>query len=147
MPTNHKFHTLMFKEFKKFIMTGNVIEFAVAVIMAGATALVVSGFVSDIMMPIVGEFTGGMDFSNLKIVLTEGVGKSGEPGYVAENAIKYGSWINSIINLLIVGLVMFSVVKSYQKIKPQSPKPAAPKKGPSQEELLAEMRDLLKAKK
>lgn len=147
MPTNHKFHTLMFKEFKKFIMTGNVIEFAVAVIMAGATALVVSGFVSDIMMPIVGEFTGGMDFSNLKIVLTEGVGKAGEPGYVAENAIKYGSWINSIINLLIVGLVMFSVVKAYQKLKPEIPKPAAPKKGPSQEELLAEIRDLLKAKK
>ncbi|MCG5643948.1 large conductance mechanosensitive channel protein MscL [Flavobacteriaceae bacterium LSUCC0859] len=137
----------MFKEFKKFIMTGNVIEFAVAVIMAGATALVVSGFVSDIMMPIVGEFTGGMDFSNLKIVLTEGVGKAGEPGYVAENAIKYGSWINSIINLLIVGLVMFSVVKAYQKLKPEIPKPAAPKKGPSQEELLAEIRDLLKAKK
>lgn len=147
MPTNHKFHALMFKEFKKFIMTGNVIEFAVAVIMAGATALVVSGFVSDIMMPIVGEFTGGMDFSNLKIVLTEGVGKAGEPGYVAENAIKYGSWINSIINLLIVGLVMFSVVKAYQKLKPEIPKPAAPKKGPSQEELLAEIRDLLKAKK
>lgn len=147
MPTNHKFHTLMFKEFKKFIMTGNVIEFAVAVIMAGATALVVSGFVSDIMMPIVGEFTGGMDFSNLKIVLTKGVGKAGEPGYVAENAIKYGSWINSIINLLIVGLVMFSVVKAYQKLKPEIPKPAAPKKGPSQEELLAEIRDLLKAKK
>lgn len=137
----------MFKEFKKFIMTGNVIEFAVAVIMAGATALVVRGFVSDIMMPIVGEFTGGMDFSNLKIVLTEGVGKAGEPGYVAENAIKYGSWINSIINLLIVGLVMFSVVKAYQKLKPEIPKPAAPKKGPSQEELLAEIRDLLKAKK
>ena len=147
MPTNHKFHTLMLKEFKKFIMTGNVIEFAVAVIMAGATALVVSGFVSDIMMPIVGEFTGGMDFSNLKIVLTKGVGKAGEPGYVAENAIKYGSWINSIINLLIVGLVMFSVVKAYQKLKPEIPKPAAPKKGPSQEELLAEIRDLLKAKK
>ncbi len=137
----------MFTEFKKFILTGNVIEFAVAVIMAGATALVVSGFVSDIMMPIVGEFTGGMDFSNLKIVLTEGVGKAGEPGYVAENAIKYGSWINSIINLLIVGLVMFSVVKAYQKLKPEIPKPAAPKKGPSQEELLAEIRDLLKAKK
>ena len=147
MPTNHKFHTLMFKEFKKFIMTGNVIEFAVAVIMAGATALVVSGFVSDIMMPIVGEFTGGMDFSSLKIVLTEGVGKAGEPGYVAENAIKYGSWINSIINLLIVGLVMFSVVKAYQKLKPEIPKPAAPKKEPCQEELLAEIRDLLKAKK
>ena len=137
----------MFSEFKKFIMTGNVIEFAVAVIMAGATALVVSGFVSDIMMPIVGEFTGGMDFGNLKIVLSEASGKPGDDGYTAENAIKYGSWINSIINLLIVGLVMFSVVKAYQKLKPATPKPVAPKKGPSQEELLAEIRDLLKEKK
>lgn len=137
----------MFTEFKKFILTGNVIEFAVAVIMAGATALVVSGFVSDIMMPIVGEFTGGMDFGKLKIVLSEASGNPGTTGYKAENSIRYGSWINSIINLLIVGLVMFSVVKAYQKIKPATPKPAASKKGPSQEELLAEIRDLIKEKK
>ena len=134
----------MLKEFKKFIMTGNVIEFAVAVIMAGATALVVSGFVSDIMMPIVGKFTGGIDFGDLKLVLTESSGIKGEAGYLAENAIRYGSWINSLINLLIVGLVMFSVVKAYQKIKvPEVP--AVPvKKGPTQEELLTEIRDLLK---
>ena len=135
----------MFTEFKKIIVTGNVIEFAVAVIMAGATALVVSGFVSDIMMPIVGGFTGGMDFGNLKIVLTEASGSPTEAGNIAENAIKYGSWINSIINLLIVGLVMFSVVKAYQKMKPAPPKAAPEKKGPTQEALLSEIRDLLKA--
>ncbi len=120
----------MIKEFKKFIMTGNVIEFAVAVIMAGATALVVSGFVSDIMMPIVGAFTRGIDFANLKIVLSEASGLPGEKGYIPENAIRYGAWVNSIINLFIVGMVMFVVVKAYQKIKPAPPK-SSPKKGPN----------------
>lgn len=135
----------MLKAFKKFIITGNVIEFAVAVIMAGATALVVSGFVNDIMMPIVGVFTGGVDFGNLKFVLTEAQGTPGTADYIAENAIRYGSWINSLINLLVVGAVMFVIVKAYQKAKPPLPK-ASPKKGPSAEEILIEIRDLLKEK-
>ncbi len=134
----------MLKEFKNFIMTGNVIEFAVAVIMAGAVGLVVNGFVNDIVMPIVGEFTGGVDFGNLKYVLTEASGVAGEAGAVAENAIRYGAWINTLVNLVIVGLVMFIIIKSYNKIKTPPPPPAP--KGPSQEELLAEIRDLLKKK-
>ncbi|MBT8223053.1 MAG: large conductance mechanosensitive channel protein MscL [Eudoraea sp.] len=132
----------MLKEFKNFIMTGNVIDFAVAVIMAGAIGLVINGFVADIIMPIVGEFAGGMDFANLKYVLTEASGAEGEAGYVAENAIRWGSWINTIVNLIIVGFVMFLIVKAYNKTK-KPPAPAAPK-GPSQEELLGEIRDLLK---
>lgn len=131
----------MLKEFKNFIMTGNVIEFAVAVIMAGAVGLVVTGFVNDIVMPIVGQFTGGMDFANLKHVLTAASGVAGEEGYVAENAIRYGAWINTLINLLIVGFVMFIIVKAYNKIKPPVVPPPA---GPTQEELLAQIRDLLK---
>lgn len=123
-------------------MTGNVIEFAVAVIMAGAMGLVINGFVGDIIMPIVGQFSGGVDFANLKIVLTEASGVAGEPGYVAENAIRWGAWVNTIVNLLVVGLVMFFIVKAYNKTK-TPPAPAAPK-GPTQEELLAEIRDLLK---
>jgi large conductance mechanosensitive channel len=134
----------MLKEFKNFIMTGNVIEFAVAVIMAGAVGLVVNGFVNDIVMPIVGEFTGGVDFGNLKYVLTEASGVAGEAGAVAENAIRYGAWINTLVNLVIVGLVMFIIIKSYNKIKTPPPPPAP--KGPTQEELLAEIRDLLKKK-
>ncbi|MDC6350820.1 large conductance mechanosensitive channel protein MscL [Zeaxanthinibacter sp. PT1] len=136
----------MLKEFKNFIMTSNVIEFAVAVILAGAVSLVVNGFVNDIMMPIVGEFTGGVDFANLKLVLTESSGVEGEAGYVAENAIRYGAWINSIVNLIIVGLVLFLIVKVYNNTKkPKEETPAAPK-GPTQEELLVEIRDLLKKK-
>lgn len=132
----------MFKEFKDFIMTGNVIDFAVAVIMAGAIGLVINGFVADIIMPIVGEFAGGMDFANLKYVLTETSGVEGEEGYIAENAIRWGSWVNTIVNLIIVGFVMFLIVKAYNKSK----KPAEPEapSGPTQEELLGEIRDLLK---
>jgi len=132
----------MLKEFKNFIMTGNVVEFAVAVIMAGAIGLVVKGFVNDIVMPIVGEFTGGIDFANLRYVLTEASGVAGEAGAIAENAIRYGAWINTIVNLLIVGFVMFLIVKAYNKSK--TPPPPPPPSGPSQEDLLGEIRDLLK---
>lgn len=132
----------MLKEFKDFIMTGNVIDFAVAVIMAGAIGLVINGFVADIIMPIVGHFAGGVDFADLKVVLSEASGKEGEAGYVAENAIRWGKWINTIVNLIIVGFVMFLIVKAYNKTK----KPAEPEApaGPSDNDLLSEIRDLLK---
>ena len=107
----------MLKEFKNFIMTGNVIEFAVAVIMAGAVGLVVNGFVNDIVMPIVGHFSGGVDFANMKIVLTNAVPANGDVAAVAENAIRYGAWINTLVNLVIVGLVMFIIIKAYGKNK------------------------------
>ncbi len=132
----------MLKEFKNFIMTGNVIEFAVAVIMAGAVGGVVNGFVADIIMPIVGQFTGGVDFANLKLVLTEASGVEGAADYVAENAIRWGAWVNTIVNLIIVGLVMFIIIKAYNKMK--TPPPPPPPSGPTQEELLTQIRDLLK---
>jgi len=134
----------MLKEFKNFIMTGNVIDFAVAVILAGAVGLVVNGFVNDIIMPIVGNFAGGMDFASMKHVLSPAV--IGADGAVTapENAIRYGAWINTIINLLIVGFVMFLIVKAYNKTK--APVEEAAPAGPSQEDLLAEIRDLLSKK-
>ncbi|MFH6767232.1 large conductance mechanosensitive channel protein MscL [Gaetbulibacter aquiaggeris] len=132
----------MLKEFKNFIMTGNVIEFAVAVIMAGAVGLVVNGFVNDIVMPFVGHFTGGVDFANLKIVLTEAVPANGDAAAIAENAIRYGAWINTLVNLVIVGLVMFIIIKAYGKMKKPAPAPAP--SGPSDNDLLKEIRDLLK---
>ena len=125
-------------------MTGNVIEFAGAVILAGAVGLVVNGFVSDIVMPVVGEFTGGVDFSSLKVVLTEASGTEGEAGYIAENAIRYGAWINTLVNLLIVGFVLFIIIKAYNKTK--KPVAPAPPSGPTEKELLTEIRDLLKKK-
>ena len=134
----------MLKEFRNFIMTGNVIDLAVAVILAGAVGMVVTGFTNDIMMPIVGHFAGGLDFADMKIVLDEAV--VAEDGSVTkpENAVLYGKWVNALINLVIVGFVLFMIVKAYNKTKkPKEEAPAAPK-GPTQEELLAEIRDLLK---
>ncbi|SDL62425.1 large conductance mechanosensitive channel protein MscL [Kriegella aquimaris] len=136
----------MLKEFKDFIMTGNVIEFAVAVIMAGAVGLVVNGFVGDIIMPIVGHFAGGVDFANLKVILTPATGVAGEAGFVAENAIRWGAWVNTIVNLIIVGFVMFLIIKAYNKMKKPAEVVEETPAGPTQEDLLIEIRDLLKKK-
>ena len=134
----------MLKEFKNFIMTGNVIDLAVAVILAGAVGLVVNGFVNDIMMPIVGHFAGGMDFADMQYVLSEAVVAADGTVEKPESAIRYGAWINTVINLITVGFVLFMIVKDYNKTKPkEEPAPEAPA-GPTQEELLAEIRDLLK---
>lgn len=130
----------MLKEFKEFIMTGNVIDFAVAVILAGAVGMVVNGFVADIVMPVVGHFAGGIDFADKKIILDQAVVAADGTITSPENAIRWGAWINTIINLLIVGFVMFLIVKAYNKTK--KPVEEAPA-GPTQEELLAEIRDLL----
>lgn len=123
-------------------MTGNVIDLAVAVILAGAIGLVVKGFVSDIMMPIVGHFSGGLNFADLKYVLSPAV--IAEDGKVTtpENAVLYGKWINAIINLITVGFVLFLIVKAYNKTK-TPPAPAAPA-GPTELDILKEIRDNLK---
>lgn len=132
----------MWKEFKDFIMTGNVIDLAVAVLLAGAMGLVVNGFVNDIMMPFVGHFSGGLDFADMKVVLDEAVIAADGTVTKSENAIMYGKWINAIINLMIVGLVLFMIVKAYNKTK--KPVAAAAPSGPSDNDLLKEIRDALK---
>ena len=134
----------MLKEFRDFIMTGNVIDLAVAVLLAGAMGLVINGFVSDIMMPIVGHFAGGADFADLKVVLDEAV--VAEDGTITEpeNAIMYGKWINAIINLIIVGFVLFMIVKAYNKVRKKKEEAPAPPPGPTEKDLLTEIRDLLK---
>ena len=134
----------MWKEFKDFIMTGNVIDLAVAVLLAGAVGMVVNGFVTDIMMPIVGEFSGGVDFADMKYVLSPAV--IGPDGAVVtpENAIMYGKWINSIINLIIVGFVLFMIVKAYARVRAKKEEAPAPPPGPTEIDLLKEIRDALK---
>ena len=130
----------MWKEFKDFIMTGNVIDFAIAVILAGAVGVVVNGFVQDIIMPVVGHFSGGMDFSQLRYVLTPGQGVEGSEGFVAENAVRWGKWLNTIFSLLVIGWVLFIMGKA--KVRAMG---AAPAPGPTaDQELLSEIRDLLK---
>ena len=121
-------------------MTGNVIDFAIAVILAGAVGLVVNGFVNDIVMPIVGNFAGGYDFADLKYVLSGAEVAADGTVTTPENAIRWGAWINSIINLFIVGMVLFWLAKA--KIKFMG---AAPAPGPTDDQaLLGEIRDLLK---
>jgi large conductance mechanosensitive channel len=135
----------MLKEFKDFIMTGNVLDLAIAVLLAGAMGLVVNGFVTDIMMPIVGHFAGGIDFADMKVVLDEAVVAADGTVTTAENAIMYGKWINAIINLIIVGFVLFMIVKAYNKSKKKKAEAApAPDPGPSEIDLLKEIRDALK---
>lgn len=132
----------MLKEFKDFIMTGNVIDFAVAVIMATALGLVINGFVSDIVMPFVGHFAGGMSFENLHHAMDGNTyGTVAEAEAAGGAVIRYGAWINTIINLIIVGFVMFLMVKAYNKTKAPVVEEAA---GPTAEELLAEIRDSLR---
>ena len=133
----------MLKEFKNFIMTGNVIDLAVAVILAGALGLVINGFVTDIMMPIVGHFAGGTDFANLFYAMDGNTYATLEEAGAGGGAvIAYGKWINAIINLITVGLVLFMIVKAYNKTK-TPPAPAAPA-GPSELDILKEIRDSLK---
>lgn len=132
----------MLKEFKKFIMGGNVIEFAVAVIMAGAIGKVVNGFVNLIIMPIVGHFSGGADFSDKKIILDEAVVDAAGKITTPENAIMWGSWINTIMSLIIVGFVMFMMIKAYNNMKKKEEE-AAPS-GPSDNDLLKEILEALK---
>lgn len=134
----------MLKEFRDFIMTGNVIDLAVAVILAGAVSLVVKGFTNDMVMPVVGHFTGGMDFADLKLVLDEAVVDADGEVTKPENAIMWGQWVNSIINLVIVGFVLFIIVKGYSKIRKKKEAAPAPDPGPSEKDILMEIRDELR---
>lgn len=125
-------------------MTGNVIDLAVAVILAGAVSLVVKGFTNDMVMPVVGHFTGGMDFADLKLVLDEAVVDADGEVTKPENAIMWGQWVNSIINLVIVGFVLFIIVKGYSKIRKKKEAAPAPDPGPSEKDILMEIRDELR---
>ncbi len=125
----------MFNELKKFLFRGNILELAIAVIVAGAFGSIISSFTADIIMPPLGLLIGGIDFGDLKLVL-----KAAE-GDVPEVAINYGKWVNSIINFLILSVILYYVMQVYKKINPPAPEVPV---GPTQEELLIQIRDLLK---
>ncbi len=133
----------MLNEFKDFIMKGNVMDLAVAVIIAGAFALITASLVADIIMPIVGWIFGGLDFSNYFIALGDGVTatsleKAKEQGAV----LAYGSFFTTIINFVIIGFVIFMMVRFVKGLeKKKEEEPAAP---PAEEVLLTEIRDLLR---
>lgn len=144
-------------EFKEFIARGNVVDMAVGVIMGGAFTPIVNSLVNDIVMPGIGLIVGKMNFSDLKIILQEGVAavEADEAAGIAaveavpEVAICYGNFIQVILNFLIVAFCVFMLIKGINKLKKKeepAPEPApAPEPEPSAEEkLLTEIRDLLK---
>ena len=122
-------------EFKEFAMRGNVMDMAVGVIIGGAFGKIVSSLVDDILMPVIGTLTGGIDFSNLAIT-------------IGEANIKYGQFIQNVIDFIIVAFCIFMMIKGINSIsKKKEEAPAAPEPAPepsAEEKLLTEIRDLLK---
>lgn len=126
----------MFKEFKEFISKGNVLDLAVGVIVGGAFGKIVTSLVDDIIMPIIGLIIGGIDFSGLSLKIEEAT-------------VKYGMFIQNIVNFLIIAFSIFLVVKAVNKmrrIKPEKEEPPVEPKKSNEEILLTEIRDLLKNK-
>ncbi|MDG2916920.1 large-conductance mechanosensitive channel protein MscL [Bisgaard Taxon 10/6] len=122
------------KEFREFAMRGNVVDMAVGVIIGGAFGKIVSSLVGDIAMPVLGILTGGVDFKDLKLVLAEAAGET--PAVT----LNYGMFIQNVFDFIIIAFAIFLMIKGINKLK----KPTEAPKGPTQEELLTEIRDLLK---
>jgi len=132
----------MLKEFKEFAMKGNLVDIAVAFVMGAAFNNVVTSFTGGIVSPLIGLIFNS-DFKDLKYVITEGtMNDAGE--VVGEVAVMYGTFLTNLIDFIIVAFVMFMVIKGINRMKKkEEPAPEAPA-GPSQEELLTQIRDLLK---
>jgi large conductance mechanosensitive channel len=132
----------MLKEFKEFALKGNLVDMAIAFVMGGAFGKVVSAFVEKMFAPLIGILLGGINLADKKLIVKDAVldaaGKETAPAV----AIEWGLFVTSLIDFLIVAFVMFMIIKAMNKMKkPEAP--AAPA-GPSQEELLTQIRDLLK---
>jgi large conductance mechanosensitive channel len=132
----------MMKEFKAFAMRGNVVDMAVGIIIGGAFGKIVSSLVSDVIMPPIGMLMGGVDFSNLGFTLR--AASEAGPAVV----LKYGVFINTVIDFVIVAFAIFLMVRAMNSLKKkQEEQPAAPPPPSKEEALLGEIRDLLKAGK
>ncbi|MGB3270638.1 MAG: large-conductance mechanosensitive channel protein MscL [Rhodanobacter sp.] len=131
----------MIQEFKDFAMRGNVIDMAVGIVIGGAFGKIVTSLVNDVIMPPIGWLTGGVDFSALKWVIKPA--DNSDPAHkVAEVAINYGSFINTVITFVIIAFAIFILVKAINRVhKKEEAAPAAP---PADVALLTEIRDLLK---
>lgn len=127
-------------EFKSFIKRGNVIDLAVGIIIGAAFGKIVSSFVNDVMMPPIGLLLGGLDFSEFALVLREASGD------IPAVTIKYGAFINMVIDFLIVAFAVFLVVKVVNKLKREEEAKPTPPKITKEAELLGEIRDILKSK-
>ena len=138
-----------FNEFKQFAMRGNVIDLAVGVVIGGAFGKITSSLVNDIIMPAVSMLTGGVNFSDWKLVLKEAVIENGEE-IAAAVSINYGTLISTVIDFIILAFAVFCMVKAINSLhRKKEEAPAAPPAPPApsaEEQLLTEIRDLLKDK-
>ena len=132
----------MIKEFKEFISRGSVIDLAVGIIIGAAFGKIVSSLVNDLLMPPIGLLVGGINFTGLKLVIKEASGTA------EAVAINYGNFIQTGVDFIIIAFAIFVLIKGINKLrKKQDEKPAPPKEPSGEEKLLAEIRDILKAKK
>jgi len=132
----------MLKEFKEFAVKGNVVDMAVGIVIGAAFGKIVSSFVGDVIMPPIGALLGGVDFSNLSIVVKEAVEK--KPAVL----ISYGKFIQTIIDFTIIAFAIFMAVKAINVLRKKEAEAPAEPPAPSKEELLlTEIRDLLKEKR
>lgn len=134
----------MIDEFKKFALKGNVVDMAIGIIIGAAFGKIVTSLVNDIIMPPIGLLIGGVDFTDLKVVLkgasTDEAGKA-----VSAVSINYGAFLQTTIDFLIVAFVIFMMIKAMNKmIRSQAEAPAPPAEPTPQEKLLGEIRDLLR---
>ena len=136
----------MWNEFKKFAFKGNVIDMAVGVIIGGAFGKIVTSLVNDLIMPILGIVMGKVNFADLKIVLSPAVLDAAGQVVKAESAITYGNFIQTVVDFLLIAVSIFVFVKIMNNAKKKEEPAPEPPKGPTTEELLTEIRDLLKEK-
>ncbi|MBW2510268.1 MAG: large-conductance mechanosensitive channel protein MscL [Deltaproteobacteria bacterium] len=136
----------MMKEFKEFAVKGNVVDMAVGIIIGGAFGTIVKSLVADVMMPPIGLLLGGVDFSNLFIVMGEGSFESLDAAKEAGAAtINYGVFMNNVISFIIVAFAVFVLIKGINAAKKKEEEaPKAPPAPPAEEVLLTEIRDLLR---
>ena len=138
-----------FEEFKQFAMRGNVIDLAVGVVIGGAFGKITTSLVNDIIMPLISMITGGIDFSEWKWVLKEAVmAADGVTVETAEVAVNFGNTLAIILDFIIIAFAVFCIVKALNKLhrKKEEPAPEPAPPAPTTEELLSEIRDLLKNK-
>ncbi|MFD0965616.1 large-conductance mechanosensitive channel protein MscL [Seminibacterium arietis] len=129
------------QEFKQFAMRGNVVDMAVGVIIGGAFGKIVSSLVGDVVMPVLGILTGGVDFKDLHIVLKDAVGD------IPAVTLNYGAFIQNVFDFIIIAFAIFLMIKALNKLKKPAEEPTpepAPIEPSNEEKLLAEIRDLLK---
>ena len=141
----------MFKEFKEFAMKGSVVDMAVGIIIGAAFGAIVNSLVTDVVMPIIGAATGGLDFSSRYILLKDGTPPAPYATVAAAKAagavtINIGVFISLVLNFVLIALVLFMIIKGINQLRRTPPPPPAAAPLPTNEErLLGEIRDLLKA--